>query len=247
MPRRSLDRSSGSQLAVWPTEPFENRAEILLALAGIVPEPLIEAVLRPSCGKATVGWDKASEDGSTIRLVAVEDRRIESSAAYQSTRDQAPRTAPEAMAMLLTLRTRKLRAERSSPRRVNIAAAACLLLKEEGATPYVFDLIVTLLDQDRARLKGSKRPEAREAAAWALAGDPKVDVDALELYPKKDANALATAVGVHRTSLGTWMRDPVFKNDVEDKRRKIEWVSSDTGREFARRLPGLLDGIFEDD
>jgi hypothetical protein len=194
-----------------------------------IPKDLIDAVrgYRPH---AAVTWETVQGERGAAPIV--EPPKIKSKAEMSQFLSDASRkmtelrdwedTAGDVLARCLRWHLDQLRTGGSAPVRLNkmlprstIATIAldildtCRLLGHLPG-PDLCELLRELLDADKQKLSADRQYDARHQAAWILAQDGD--------YPTSD---LARLLGVNKSSVSRWQRDPQFQNIVQGKKELI--------------------------
>jgi len=144
--------------------------------------------------------------------------------------DEAPETVGEALAYGLSVELSRLREAKGAPVRLGkrlprstIAWIALDLLTSHVISPpgpYLKELLYALLGVGRPQDNDVKVFAARYRAAWIVAEDPDVD-----------SERIAQKLGVDRSSISRWRKDPEFQRSVSNLQNASRLRPKRTDRE----------------
>ena len=210
---------------MWPSYWFDLRDKTYFALRGrSIPEDLIDAARRFD-QHSQLAWNSRPKPSASLREgdYEIEDHGSDEGqkVVQHASTSKPPKTVGEALAFCLSVELSKLKKEKGAPVRARgflprstIAFVAYDLLRNYDVTspgPYLMELISDLLDISQLRDENVEEYTSREKAAYIVAQAPRVS-----------SEEIAKSVGVNRTSISRWKKDPRFQERVLQVREVLK-------------------------
>ncbi|MET4033027.1 MULTISPECIES: CII family transcriptional regulator [unclassified Bradyrhizobium] len=210
---------------MWRSYWFDLRDQTYFALRGrSIPGDLIDAARRFD-QHSQLAWNSLPNPNESLREGDYEIEDLGSEEGQQvvqsTSTSKPPKTVGEALAFCLSMELSKLKGAQNAPVRAGgllprstIALVAYDLLSNYDVTspgPYLMELISDLLGISQLRDENIEEYTSRERAAYILAQAPHVS-----------SEEAAKAVGVNRTSISRWKKDPRFQERVLQVREVLK-------------------------